>query len=550
MTKAWQLVAVAALAGLLLLWNLGGVTLWQDEAATAVLAQRMLKFGKPLAYDGRNLITMDYPPDEESPERLLELSQSPENALRYLSERGDFKADTTWIGHPWGQFVLAAGGFQLFGEGDWQARLPFAVCGVLTVVLLFAFVRARFDALTAWLAVGLLLGNVYWLLHMRQCRYYALTSLLTWLTFVLYWRWQERRRWGGAGFAVSAWLLFQCDYGTFFPVVMLLLGESFWAGRRLRSETLAYAVVLALMVLPWCWYYELGRRLKPTAIPLETRLLGLVYTVNQFVAPLLVLGGALLAAWFERRSRGKHADVSRARLVGVGAAVMGLVTLWMAWVAPFPFHRYVVGLTPFAAWIGAYALASVAGWIEAWLALRRYRAPWAVAGALVLVATPWLALPVNVCLPRTARTTPLEFLARTEFQRLYEIYAGTIPDPTRELLAAVERLAPPDEELLTNGDDIPWMFYTDRRIRGGILAFRVNAPLTGRMVLIARRGAEVAPPWLIQNAVGQLEWTEAAETIVECRRPNCPDPFVNYLQNRESRLVVFGVATPPAAEAE
>ncbi len=48
------------LAAVLLFFNLGTKYLWQDEAATAVLGSRLMKFGKPLAYDGMNLITMDH----------------------------------------------------------------------------------------------------------------------------------------------------------------------------------------------------------------------------------------------------------------------------------------------------------------------------------------------------------------------------------------------------------------------------------------------------------------------------------------------------------
>jgi hypothetical protein len=33
--------------------------LWQDEAMTAVLGERLMKFGRPMGYDGKNLITMD-----------------------------------------------------------------------------------------------------------------------------------------------------------------------------------------------------------------------------------------------------------------------------------------------------------------------------------------------------------------------------------------------------------------------------------------------------------------------------------------------------------
>jgi predicted membrane-bound mannosyltransferase len=39
---------IASLAAILLFWGLSDRYLWQDEAATAVLSARLLKFGRPL----------------------------------------------------------------------------------------------------------------------------------------------------------------------------------------------------------------------------------------------------------------------------------------------------------------------------------------------------------------------------------------------------------------------------------------------------------------------------------------------------------------------
>src|SRR5580765_5531881 len=54
------LTFISTFAGILLFWGLGRKYLWQDEAATAVLGERFLHLGKPLAYDGTNLVTIDY----------------------------------------------------------------------------------------------------------------------------------------------------------------------------------------------------------------------------------------------------------------------------------------------------------------------------------------------------------------------------------------------------------------------------------------------------------------------------------------------------------
>src|SRR5512137_2012600 len=130
------ITVVLACAAALLLWRLDAVYLWQDEAATAVLAERMLKYGKPLAWDGRNLITMDSMADED-PATLHERTGNVDAMLRYLVARKDFRADTTWVNQPWGQFVAAAASLGVLGHGTWQARLPFALAGLATVLLLY-----------------------------------------------------------------------------------------------------------------------------------------------------------------------------------------------------------------------------------------------------------------------------------------------------------------------------------------------------------------------------------------------------------------------------
>ena len=105
---------VACVAALLLLWGLGNPYLWQDEAATAVLAQRMLRFGRPLAYDGVNLITIDHFAAEEKA-TIDQRTRDPQAAINYYVRRGDLKADTTWKWQPWGQFVVAALSFKTLG---------------------------------------------------------------------------------------------------------------------------------------------------------------------------------------------------------------------------------------------------------------------------------------------------------------------------------------------------------------------------------------------------------------------------------------------------
>src|ERR1700683_3367941 len=98
----WEIVTpaiIAVVAAVLLFWGLTDKYLWQDEAATAVLAARMLKFGRPLAYDGVNLVTIDHFAGEDRA-TIDFRTGNPRRAVEYYIERGDYKPDGSWKWQP------------------------------------------------------------------------------------------------------------------------------------------------------------------------------------------------------------------------------------------------------------------------------------------------------------------------------------------------------------------------------------------------------------------------------------------------------------------
>ena len=254
--STWSsIVAPACLtcvAATLLLWGLGTTYLWQDEAATAVLAQRMLRFGRPLAYDGVNLVTIDYFAAEDA-KSAEQRSQNAQADIDYYVRRGDYKPDTTWKWHPWGQFLVAALGLKLFGATTLGARLLFALAGVATVLLFYRFVLANLqDPKLAVLASLFLLSNGYWILHSRQCRYYSLSSLFLVLTLSGYARWQRGGRWGAIAFVLAAWCWFQVDYGTVWPVFGVLFLDALIAQRQMFWKPLAVGASLCGNTCSFC----------------------------------------------------------------------------------------------------------------------------------------------------------------------------------------------------------------------------------------------------------------------------------------------------------
>src|SRR5262245_15225602 len=210
----WVPAAIACTAAILLFWNLTDTYLWQDEANTAVLAVRLLHDGKPLAWDGRNLLSDDNYIAQEV-QTIDVRTKDARSAVDDLIRRGVMTADGMWTYHPWGQFLLAGFSIALLGPTTFAARFPFAVAGLATVFALY-WLALRFlrSPRIAALACALLTLNVYWILHSRQARYYSLTSLFLVLTLIAYGRWKPGARWGAATFVAVAWCWFQVDYGT------------------------------------------------------------------------------------------------------------------------------------------------------------------------------------------------------------------------------------------------------------------------------------------------------------------------------------------------
>ena len=74
--------------------------------------------------------------------------------------------------------MAAAASLALLGHGTVAARAPFALAALGTILLLYLLARRTFeDRWIATASAALLVANAYWILHMRQCRYYALSSL-------------------------------------------------------------------------------------------------------------------------------------------------------------------------------------------------------------------------------------------------------------------------------------------------------------------------------------------------------------------------------------
>ena len=535
---------VAVSASCLMFWNLGSRYLWQDEAATAVLAERMIRFGKPLGYDGRNLITMDwYPQDDENPFP----SDSAEASIEFFVARGDFRRDTTWTGHPWGQFVLAALSMMALGKSTLATRLPFALCGVVTAILFVVFVQRRFrDTALSTAAILLLLGNVFWVLHMRQCRYYAPSSMLLLLTFVTYLRWRDRGAWGSGLFVLTAWCFFQCDFGTFWPVTFVLLVDAAWSFRGRRFELARAVLLLAVLIGPWIWYLELFSRLKPRLTGFWHSLTVLLFNFNQYQLPLVVAPVFLLLLWRARRDPRTVPGAYHA--IRLAAAVIAALMIWVPLVTPFPFYRYFVIATPISCLLLAYTCAGLIDLAFHHQAASDLRVATAIPLAGLLVCTQLAAVPVRMALLAAQQNKKIELtIWRPELQALYVDLLDIGPDPNRELVAELAPRLAAGDAVLINYEDIPLMFYTDAEIRGGISAFRAEDRSARPPKFVVLRLPFSISRMPIQRELSRSTWRELPVAIPSVPFGNIPDPLyhrVGSVGQELPNLLIFE-ATPP-----
>ena len=550
--------AIFGLAAILLFWGLTEKYLWQDEAATAVLAVRMLKFGRPMAYDGKNLLTIDMQ-DEEDDDTIGRRTKDPQAAIDYFVEQGNFKRDTTWKWQPWGLFAIAAVSIELLGQTTLAARLPFALAGLATIPVLFHLVRKQFGSFqAAALSTVLLVCNTYWILHSRQCRYYSVSSLFLVLTLVAYARWQ----WGGrsaAAFIAAAWCWFQVDYGTVLPVLAVLFAEAVLnsVGRVMavipRPEvaalkavaavsflkallkalladkgfrrTVAAGVILGATLAPFVYFYDLLHRGSDSDTTWLERFRQNLFNTNEYVVPALVV----LAVLFVLVRNWKSLPIAERRLVSAACAIIFALTLWIPAVTVYAFVRYVIVAAPVGAMLAAWLLMRLLGrdWKLAWLA------------AAVLIFTPWLGLPLRPVAP------PPEWgegsvWYRAELKDLRGEIFGHWPDPNRLVIDWLRKNAAPTDEILINYEDYPLMYYLPNPIRGGIATFRVEDDAkTPPRFLILRHAADFVHWNVFKREKERYKWEVVPLKAPDMQWGNNPDPMGNDDPNIAPNLEIF-----------
>jgi len=216
--QLWSILgSVIIIAAALRLYNLGGPSLWFDEAITSNAAEAVLRTGEPVFPSG------------------------------FVYDRA--------LPH---SYVVAAS-FELFGVSEFAGRLPSVVFGLLTVLALYLLGREVGDGrvgLVAAVLAGLAAWEVAWT---RQVRMYPMLQLFFVTGFLLLFRSHSGGRWRFgyvASFVAVSVLASQVHVQGYllFPAGLLFfavkLSEEVLEGRRMgRLQVAAVSALSILFVL-------------------------------------------------------------------------------------------------------------------------------------------------------------------------------------------------------------------------------------------------------------------------------------------------------------
>jgi hypothetical protein len=256
----YSLIIILLMASLLMFVRLGNRTLWGDEAEVALLAKNVLEFGYPNGYDGEYLV-------------CSECGDEPETIL--------YKNGYAWRWHPWMMHYLTAASFMLFGINRFAARFPFAVFGLLSLVVLYYFtIKLTNNKRLAILSTTLLAFFMPFYLYSRQTRYYSIVMFFSLLTLYAYLKLINSEKNSTFWFILSSILLFYTNYFPFFSIYSAVILHSLIFHKKAIKKLIISSIFVAAFTLPWFLYASIGSKI---AISISGLLFGAAHVSSYII---------------------------------------------------------------------------------------------------------------------------------------------------------------------------------------------------------------------------------------------------------------------------
>ncbi len=429
-------VALLIVGAFGLLYRLDARLLWGDEAWTAVLGERITRFGVPVADDGRN-------------------------PLAQLGDPDGTRVYGLWTWTPWLDEYLVAGSFLVFGPTTAAARLPFACIGLAGIALLSRLAyRAYGSHEVALSTLALSVTCALLLLHARQARYYAvLVFASAWLMWGIERSWQGRPLVGGLHVAGSLAALFHSNYIAVPAPLLALVAVAGLARRRegrvpggLLGGLLGGLGGFIALSLPWLVYTgtpagqvgELSLSGFPEALSAYAR------RIHFHVVPLVVLALPVLGWVTARQGCSRPAVPAAARALEHFAWALVAGHLLVVSAIPLHFSRYLMPLLP------PLLLLSAA------LLVRHVRPAWPRRGVVFVLATS-NALAVGTGWVVPSWSEPPHRLA-SPYLRFVDSIRRDSRERLDDVLAYLAREAKPGDAVFVADSELPLIFYTELRI--------------------------------------------------------------------------------------
>ncbi len=321
---------------LLAFLNLGNQYLWQDEAENAVIAQNILKFGYPCAFDGSLLVVSDV----------------------------GYRENYTWIFQPWLQNYVTAISFYLFGKSTFSARFPFVLFGIFSFIAAYFLAKRLFSLRTARISSVILLMCVPYLLMIRQARYYSLALFFALMLIHGYLDYAEKKRFSEFKIIISSFFLFNSNFGLFFPLMLGLITHYliFNFERQNIKRDLILIFLIGIMIVPIFIYFKGWLHRVPLS---RSFVLGNIKfylrSINRYIVPIRFIAIIyLIFAVFKKRfilfRINKHDNKNLSLIFSIF-----ITTILFMGIAKFRSLRYVIYLIPLLVILESYILAR---WIQ------------------------------------------------------------------------------------------------------------------------------------------------------------------------------------------
>jgi len=516
MTKHRTLL-VCLLTAPFFLAGLGSTYLWTDEAQTAQLGVAVLNSGVPLTGTGADSLSAHC--GEDAGWRGLHLQI------------------------PWLQAYLAAFSIGLLGKSSIAARLPFALLGWACVpmsswLLGLAGARTR-ERILAALLTG---TSVYFLLHARQARYYALAAFFTLAIAGAYWLYLERSRRSELWLALAMTaLVLSFDPAALGVLLGITVHSAFRIARGSGERGREFQRLVATLAAPGIaligWIAIASTASSRQALDLGARMLTkpIYYLVhlNAHVIPFLVVIPLMLLLVL----RGSQWSERMRMLAMIGCLGTGGVLLAMA--PPMAFGRYMIGVVPLIFCGMALMVGELAD---------RFRRPavvTAIIGAFLISGVPHkISHDIARSIAFALGFDRVEGLHPSENWRpdLVDLIGELNDPPLGPVAAAVEHLngyaAPGEAILVTYG--VPTLrFHTELDPFGGLTC---EMPAAGAPEWIWLRG-----PWRTHRlSVKTLEWLDEHVDLDEYETVTLDAPDRQFENREDFHQHVF---TNPGPEA-